>query len=360
MEKTLREDRLLSTQQAAALMGVSRVTFIKLKKQLSLAEVGVGRKLYFDKCEIAYKYLQKLPIAGANIKIFLTSDDAVESLHLGHGIYDLRKISIVDSFGVLALVGHFLRELDKTSVCVLTDDDMTSRYLRNSNIFRELQRLRPGSFFVDGGNASAIFQLNGEEIFLPAKYIGARGQERTVAEDLRPCLNVQGFNEEIIDYIGWAMGELADNSHTHAQGPCHIMVERFGSGKFCCISVGDVGVGIPSSLKTNPTYKQLSDVQAMITAFRARATSWIDTDRGKGLSDVLSIAAGNGGLLRVESAGTSIVMDFRNGERVISKHRSLTQAQGTRIGLVLIDSDFDKLSRAESDQIVETFLRILK
>jgi hypothetical protein len=50
------------------------------------------------------------------------------------------------------------------------------------------------------------------------------------------------------------------------------------------------------------------------------------------------------------------IMDFRNGQKTIFDTRSATPVSGTRIGLVLIDSTFQKLTRLDSDEIVERFL----
>jgi len=65
----IREDRLVSTAQACSLLSVSRVTFVKMRKENNLLSFSKGRNLFFDKCEIALKIIQTRPVQKAPKRI---------------------------------------------------------------------------------------------------------------------------------------------------------------------------------------------------------------------------------------------------------------------------------------------------
>ena len=127
------------------------------------------------------------------------------------------------------------------------------------------------------------------------------------------------------------------------------------------IGLGDRGLGIPNTLKANPKYSSLSDRQALLTAFLPYVSGWGDEyKRGKGLTDVVKILAGNRGHMRVESGGLALQMDFRS-EAKIEFVSPMTRSCGTRYSLVLEDQGFREVSRSEAaSYITEAMGRIFE
>src|SRR5690606_32717045 len=131
-----------------------------------------------------------------------------------------------------------------------------------------------------------------ELIKLPITRLGVVGAQNKIVDDLILNLSRQGYSEDICAYIGWAMGELTDNATTHAKvHPCFVYFEQYGKDqRFLQFTIGDIGVGIPASLKTNPSYAQLTDNRALLMAFKPNVSGRSDEEkRGKGLTDVLKI-----------------------------------------------------------------------
>jgi hypothetical protein len=135
---------------------------------------------------------------------------------------------------------------------------------------------------------------------------------------------------------------------------CFVSAQRFLYQEKNCIIVGiaDPGDGIPKTLKSSAKYAHLSDAAALLEAFRPFVTSW-ESKRGKGLADVLAIAMGNNSYLRVDSNGIGLLMDFHDrSSPEISFTPPLTEVNGTRFGLILIDNHFERCSRPVVDEML--------
>ncbi len=88
-------------------------------------------------------------------------------------------------------------------------------------------------------------------------------------------------------------------------------------------------------------------------------SGWADEyKRGKGLTDIVKILAGNRGYLRVESGALALRMDFREGAS-IEFVSPMTRCHGTRYLLLLEDHGFSEVSRSEAGRhIAEAMHRL--
>ncbi len=127
--------------------------------------------------------------------------------------------------------------------------------------------------------------------------------------------------------------------------------------RFLLIAMGDTGIGVPASLRSNPNYSTLSDERLLHMAFLSEVSRMdIEPKRGKGLNDVLAIAKGNGAWLRVESNGHGLFFNFEGQKGAIALAKPPLPTRGTRFCLLLIDSSFQKISRHEMNKFIQSFL----
>jgi len=351
----------ITLSEACELLRVSRPTFDKLRVKHKFRERQRGRPLYFSRLELIRKVLIPEEVIGRSSNLIHKSHD-IDDLEVAANVFDLRGVANVDEYGAMALLCLLRRRLrdPERIVVVLVSDSTSCKYLKAIGFFDELKR--GGShFFVNDDDIKGETPLPPENI-LRLQTLGYRGAEKVILDHLYDGLQKQGFSENLCSRLGWTLGELADNAHTHAGGPCFITIvsrpAKPNSPKFLCMSVGDIGPGIPETLKKNPKYQTLSDAKALCMAFKSSVTSWGDeAKRGKGLNDLLAVGKGNQAWVRVESNGMSLFFDFRKEpERWVEKGKSSTTTLGTRFSLVLIDAAFKDVSKEEIDALIDSAL----
>jgi excisionase family DNA binding protein len=366
------KDELLTISQAAALLKVSRPTFNKIRKDSNLTEIRVGKRSRFRKddllkilhgdCDLSGEPSPPTPSATLpKLRFEVFSQKPISTLEIKPNVFDLRNIELLDPYGVLSLLTTIIgKGRDGTKVKLLVDDAIACKYLHSINFFDEVMRFC-SNLEWDRSALATINYINPETL-LPIIPIRMKGNDRSVAEHLNLLLRQQGFSPQVGQYISWIMGELADNSLTHSsQLPmdriCYVLATRFTFGSSNCVIVGiaDLGIGIQNSLRAIPKYKRLSSEHLVLEAFRPNVSSWAEEyGRGKGLTDVIKIAMGNGSYFIVASCDVAYLMDFReNSNPPIEKRTPLTNAPGTRYGLVLIDNDFRQISRSEADNFIK-------
>jgi anti-sigma regulatory factor (Ser/Thr protein kinase) len=98
------------------------------------------------------------------------------------------------------------------------------------------------------------------------------------------------------------LGELLDNAITHAGSPSGVYAaaqvhRRCGDLE---LAVADGGIGIRSHLARNPSFRNLTTMQALRAALQPGVTGTSER-RGNGLPDLLSTASGFGGQLLLRS-----------------------------------------------------------
>lgn len=347
-------DGYLSLQQAAHFLEVSRPTLNARRAENKLSEIRDGQKTLLKKAELLSLYVKDHPVIG-NLNLVATEKDKIDSLSIDGNTLDLRKINIADAYGAISLLTASVEILEqqKTLYLIVSDTPAIST-LCLMGFFEELTRRFEGRVFWNESD----FPKNtdkGLKAFFPIKYIGFKGQERSFLDSLDGLLQQQGFDSDTIGYFSWFIGELADNALTHARGPCYVLIGQFSRhNKYLEIAIGDTGKGIHVSLKENSKYSGLSDQIAFIKAFQSKVSSWPDDKpRGKGLSDILSLAMGSGSLLRVDSKNLGLLFNFNNGQRELQLKKPASSKGGTRFCWVLENSKFKNESRQNVDTFIE-------
>jgi excisionase family DNA binding protein len=365
MAKGSPEKKLLTIDEAARLLGVSRATFNLIRKENDITEIMVGKRPRFLSDELITVLSRRTSSATRSKKtavgktaLNILSDDTVEQLEVRRNVFDIRLLAQVDAYGALSLLCALLvRAKTEKRVELLIDDRHICQYLKTIHFFYHLEREDKITWDQKILQGAAIQDTS---ILMPIKAIRAKGGERIIAEQLLKLLRQQGFKDSVGRAIAIILGELADNTMTHSHDSlservCYVSAKRFLWGESNCIIVGiaDPGQGIPSSLRKNPDYRDLSDKQALLDSFKSYVTSWRDSPRGKGLTDVLSIALGNRSLLRVDTGGIGLSMDLQKRDNPqVSFVKPMASVSGTRFGLILIDTSFEKTDRKEADALI--------
>jgi len=101
----------------------------------------------------------------------------------------------------------------------------------------------------------------------------------------------------------------------------------------------------------------LTDFEAFISAFKSDVSSWDEHHkRGKGLNDLLAIAKGNGAGVRAETNGMGLFFDFREGSGSVTARAAGAKNSGTRYSMVLIDTQFEFVTKKEINAFLDAFL----
>lgn len=347
----------IGIKESCEILHVSRPTFDRYRVEYKLQARHSKGRVWFSREEVLGIF-RRITLLNEPVSLKLSSTGTFESLKIDSATLDLRRLESLDPFGAVSLLcGTISLAAGSGKVRLIVDDSAGIKHLSEVGFFNELQHACGESISIEGriperGPAADSAAL------LSFERVTYRGGDRDKADTLLRQLAAHGFSENLRSYVGWIFGELADNSLTHAKGTCYLLVQRFeGRHDALAIGIGDVGVGIHNSLKTNPKHAALSDEQALIKAFKAKISSWDDEyNRGKGLSDVLKIAIGNQGVLRVDSGPYGVSMDFRNRAPEIIPTRPMAGTPGTRFCIVLYDKNFTEVTRSQADAIVETVL----
>lgn len=351
---------LISLQKCCGLLKMSRPTFNKRRNELNLTEVSRGRSIFFKKSEILNKLYTQSFFAEPTVNLVqIQQQFDLANILVDKYTVDLRRINVIDPYGVISLLCYVLSivKLGQNFFFITPADGNITSYLCRVGFFKELKRKYPALVHWDEKVIDKIHvsSAEAENIFLPLIEITFRGQERTILDGLLTDLLKKGFSEEQAGYIGWIMGELSDNSLTHAKGPCYIMFSRYLSAgsSFLEIVVGDSGIGIYNSLLSNEKYKNLNSKQAFLKAFQSQVSSWPDSaKRGKGLCDLLTIALGNKGYVRSDTNDLGLFFNFTANQRSVEFNEPLTKVDGTRFSIILFESEFVGASREEIDSFL--------
>mgnify|MGYP001577002402 CR=1 FL=1 len=349
----------ITIADACELLGVSRPTFDAHRKRFKFKEIREGWQVFFSRSEILSKISPKVSVTTS---LIITDDSTVSELLLDDVTFDLRKIKYIDPHGVLSLLCSVLSKANEGKhIRLLVEDSFQIQRLHSLGFFLELERDHRDAITWDKSKVTGLRTID-PDMFLPIQYIGHKGGERQISEDLVRLLIRHGFSEEIGARIGWIFGELADNALTHSKGPCYLMCHRFiaakkGNFNFLVIAVADMGVGIHNSLRTNSKYASLDNKTALLTAFKSNVSSWADEfKRGKGLTDVIAISMGNYSYFRVESGDMGLVLPWDSAAKWC---RPMSSVSGTRYSIVLTDGEFKDVSREDADKYIENLLRTL-
>lgn len=345
-------DDLISVSEAALFMGVSRPTFNMRRKEHKFEEITEGAKTLIKKSALLALYAKEHHRSPCfNITLF--DEASIKELLIDQNTFDLRLINLIDGYGIITLITTAVSLLEGGgSLYFLVVDVTAIRMLKAAGFFSELKRRFSNNVFynMDLANIQDI-----PKPFLALHYLAYKGQERKMLEDLVPLLMKQNFTDDVVGYLGWITGELADNALTHAQGPCYVLISQFNAkNNYLELAIGDTGKGIAGSLKENPKYSKLSEQEAFLKSFQSKVSCWADkAERGKGLCDLLVVAMSNGSLLRVDSKKMGFMFNFANRQREVMKKNPGSHLGGARFCLLLINGAFVTVDRNEVDTFIE-------
>lgn len=359
MEKPLFVGDIINAEDACELLNISRPTFKKYRQQFGLSEYRIRNRILFSKTEVLQKmYTQLLPIEK-KLHFAVFSHNHFEELKINDSIYDLRKIDLIDGHGAISLVCHLMSEI-KSNRYVHLICDSSNVFLKAMNFFGVLKQHFNSKIFWDEAAFESITVHDFRPMIkLPITRLGVVGSQNAITDDLIQSLNHQGYSRDICSYIGWAMGELTDNATTHAKvQPCFVYFEQFGENKrYLQFTIGDIGIGIPVSLKQNVRHRHYKDEEALLISFKPNVSGRADAEqRGKGLTDVLKIAMECGSTLRVESNNLGFSLAFNAGRDNFNSHLPLFKGNGTIISLLFIDGNFASLEREDVSQYIDSCL----
>ncbi len=357
------ERKLLSIAEAAAILGVSRMTFNTIRKENHFTEVPVGKRVRFYRDEILAigskahareKNAPKAPAIRHDVVLNIFSNHTVNMIETSKNVFDLTALSQIDPYGAVSLLCVLVdRARSGHNVQLIVNDGLVCQTLKSLHFFYQIEAHCLGKVSWDR-NILVGPTFSETTLLMPIRAVSVKGADRPLSEELITLLRKQGFNDSVGRGIAQIMGELADNVMTHSaqvlsERVCYLAAQRFLYREKNCIIVGlaDAGSGIFKTLKSHPKYKDFSDEKALVEAFRPYVTSW-DSARGKGLADVLGIAWGNNSYLHVDVGPLALQMDFSNREKPSIKFSApMASVTGTRFGLILIDTQFERCSREE-------------
>lgn len=351
-------DEYFTIREVCELLDISRPTLNSYRKRYDIESIRDGGRILFRKLDILDRFCFPLKPERPRLDFTVLSDFAVEDIEVASGVFDIRRIGAMDAFGAICLLCCLRSRTAKgIHVYLLLGRDSASFYLHGTNFFGELTRVNSNCVHYDSESLRDV-TLSNPEIIQPLHLIGYRGGEKSLLDGIYASLRDQGFSGDLCASLGWALGELADNATTHADGPCYFVLSSVvGPYKFLTLTIGDIGVGIPVAIKSNERYKELGDFEAFISAFKSDVSSWDERHRrGKGLNDFLGIAKGNGAWVRAESNSMGVLFDFRDGAGNITVKEAGTREAGTRYSMVLMDSQFEHVTKKEMNAFLDAFL----
>jgi hypothetical protein len=351
----------ISIADACTLLDVSRPTFDSYRKKHGIKDYRKKGRVFFRTVDILERLYLPQELTAPKLSFTVVDDFNVEAAEVAPGVFDIRRIGTIDPYGAICLLCCLMGQIRRGGdVFLLVGRNTASFNLQSMNFFHELKRSHAEHVHYD---AALLEDVSPDQagIIIPLHFIGYKGGEKRILDEIYAGLRRQGFSEDLCAALGWTLGELADNTATHAGGvPCYFMLSSMigrGPSKFLTLTIGDVGEGIPSTLKTNARYHDMSDYVALINAFKSDVSSWSDEHkRGKGLNDLLGVAKGNGAWVRAESNRQGVLFDFQGKTDRIDHDTAGTLEQGTRFCMVLIDDAFEYVSKATIDSILDDYL----
>jgi hypothetical protein len=133
--------------------------------------------------------------------------------------------------------------------------------------------------------------------------------------DLLKELIANGFPPNLARGLAGAVIEMADNVWLHSDCPMPgLVVHQVRRRKFA-FSVADIGIGVLSSLRKNPAYRQLSSSMEAIRCAIEPGVSRDPNGGGMGFPSLLHALADLWGTARIRSGEAGLVIDRTQDER---------------------------------------------
>lgn len=271
----------------------------------------------------------------------ITSDNLFEKINVsieeGSPVeISLQKVKFVDPYGLVALclAGRQLWNKSKDLSIVLPDNPDCQSYLHAMGFIQLAKDFAQVKNTVEG---PASEQQLSQEVVLELTKIEKKEKDphddiKNVLERLSTILQNQlNFGEKEISDLTNIVSELCYNIKDHSEDQGFVAVQRYqrhSDGKrYVIIGVGDLGVGIKSSLGKRYDVSSWSNFDAIVKALKKEFSAY--PNRGLGLYMVSKITKDYGGALHIRSG------DARAYLRQNIRGSQTAQFPGTQVSITL-------------------------
>ncbi|MFA6357404.1 MAG: ATP-binding protein [Candidatus Omnitrophota bacterium] len=249
---------------------------------------------------------------------------------------NLQKIKFVDPYGLVALclAGRQLWNKSKNLSVILPDDFDCQSYLRAMGFVKLAESFAQVKNTVDG---SASGQQLSQQVVLELTKIEKKEKVphddiKNVLERLSTILNSElNFGEKEVSDLTNIVSELCYNIKDHSKDEGFVAVQRYqrrlDNKRYVVIGVGDLGVGIKSSLGARYDVSSWSHFDAIVQALKKEFSAY--PNRGLGLYMVSKIAKDYGGALHIRSGDSRLYL------RHNARGSQTVQFPGTQVSISL-------------------------
>jgi anti-anti-sigma regulatory factor/anti-sigma regulatory factor (Ser/Thr protein kinase) len=132
------------------------------------------------------------------------------------------------------------------------------------------------------------------------------------------------------------LSEICHNVFDHNEGKtvCYGAMQTYAprrGEKFLQVSIGDDGLGIPTTLRRNPKYADLTnDWDAIVKSFENQVSEFDDLTRGNGLYHLLSLVLRHKGTVTVRSGMGKV---YVRGDEKWGRRFEVAELEGTQFAM---------------------------
>jgi anti-sigma regulatory factor (Ser/Thr protein kinase)/ABC-type transporter Mla MlaB component len=389
MERRM-ERRLLTLQEAAELLHISKTTFNKIRKDAGFSEVIVGKRarFYEDELLAALPRAERqkegrvantasanaalaVPLASplsrsfsatgqsesqtkvstaASLELTLFTNDSLENLEVSPNVLDLSRIARIDVFGALSLLCLIIQKSKGAEqINLLVKDGAVAQKLKAFHFFYHLESFCGAKVRWDRSEFG-VESFSDSSRILPIRAIRSMGGEKQILDDLTSSLKNHGVSAALIRDLALIIEELAENTMTHSaerliDRAAFVTVQRvlLDGRQGVALAFADAGCGIHQSIQKciqksarieNQEHGPLGDVAALQKALSKRDSQSTQS----GLPGVLEIILKWNAVAEIESGPVAIALQRDQRQKAKFGSRSpLTKVGGTRFGMILFD-----------------------
>lgn len=258
----------------------------------------------------------------------LLEEVAEASQQFHHSVtLDFTEIGFVDPYGMIGLILllRFLKMSSGASPKIILPQGDVRSYLGRAAFLQEAARFADFLPPLDQVWLRNMKLLEGStpsllEVSLLRDSCAIPGVLNHVENALRDQLAYKKANALDICIM---LSEISHNvfDHNEAGTICYVAMQTYTDrqeNKFLCVSVGDNGVGIPDTLRTNTRYAHLeNDSDAIRESLKKHVSRLDEHTRGNGLYHLLELVWKHAGRMCIRSyAGGVYVRADRKEERI--------------------------------------------
>ena len=235
----------------------------------------------------------------------------------GYKRLDLSPYDFVDVYAsvVLALLLRFACTTKRVPELVLPESEQVKAYLARQEFFRYLE-----DWYSIGQELRYLEsrQWSGNPHVAPLTLVTSEDDVTGIVNRIRLLLSSPSFgvSAAIADGAWRVLSETLQNIPQHAGG------DTVGSGFAALqlyrdaleVAVGDIGVGLKTSLRQNRAYRNCTDAQAQVAVLIHGATGTDNPGRGNGLRVTTRTVTGLRGTVVLQS-GHSVTYCFKSSYR---------------------------------------------